>query len=582
MTQIFKPIKWVLILTCLFCFLPLGCASRNATKPVFVKMTEKSDQPPSHYYYFTEAQLALSRQDLDTAQKHMEKAWESDPESVYLMKELLSIYLKKRDNEKAFQIASKILEKQPGDLQVLTVFGRVSQALERVPEAVDAYEKILTRDPSQQNIYLLLATLYLKEEDPENAIEVLNKLLSNFPDSYAGHYYLGKAYMALEAFDMAEREFKTTLELDPSLEEPRFELIELYKIRGQNEKIISLYQEIRSQEPENVRAAIELGYYYHSQGKTMESRDIFSNLGKRSDTDMEVLRILVAFYLDQDQYEKAAIIIEGMLSGSPDSSDLHYLAGVANDELADHDKAMEHLKKVAPESRFYKNAVIHVAFLYQKTDKIDKAVDYLKSAIGKTPEDPDIYHYLGVLYEEAEKYLEAEAVLNEGLKIDPENPKIHFRLGVVYDKLDRKEDSIEKMKFVIELEPENANALNYLGYTWADMDKNLEEAEALIRRAIELKPDDGYITDSLGWVFYKQGRYEEAVEVLEKAVELVPDDPVILEHMGDAYLKVNQQFKALEFYEKSLEVKEEKDKADLEKKILELKDDMIKKENQVK
>jgi tetratricopeptide (TPR) repeat protein len=381
---------------------------------------------------------------------------------------------------------------------------------------------------------------------------------------------------------MAEKEFKTTLELDPSLEEPRFELIELYKSRGQNENIINLYQEIMSQDPENVRAAIELGYYYHSQGKTMESRDIFSNLGKRSDTDMEVLRTLVAFYLDQDQYEKAAIIIDGMLSGSPDSSDLHYLAGVANDELADHDKAMEHLKNVAPESRFYKNAVIHVAFLYQKMDEIDKAVDYLKSAIEKTPEDPDIYHYLGVLYEEAEKYLEAEAVLNEGLKIDPENPKLHFRLGVVYDKLDRKEDSIEKMKFVIELEPENANALNYLGYTWADMDKNLEEAEALIRRAIELKPDDGYITDSLGWVFYKQGRYEEAVEVLEKAVELVSDDPVILEHMGDAYLKVNQKYKALEFYEKSLEVKEEKDKADMEKKIRELKDEMIKKENQVK
>jgi tetratricopeptide (TPR) repeat protein len=582
MTQICKPVKWVIILTCLFCFLPSGCATRNTTKPLLVKITEESDQPPSRYYYFTEAQLALARQDLDKAQEYMEKAWESDPESVYVMKELLSVYLKKRENEKAFQVAAKILEKQPGDLQVLSVFGRISHALERVPEAVDAYEKILTRDPSQQNIYLLLATLYLKEEDPENAIEVLNKLLSNFPDSYAGHYYLGKAYMAIQEFDMAEKEFMTTLELDPGLEEPRFELIELYKIRGQNEKIINLYQEIMSRDPENVRAAIELGYYYHSQGKTTQSRDIFSKLGRRSDTDMEVLRILVAFYLDQDEYEKAAIIIDGMLSGSPESSDLHYLAGVANDELANHDKALEHLKKVAPESRFYKNAVIHVAFLYQKMDETDKAIDYLKTAIGKTPEDPDIYHYLGVLYEEAEKYLEAEAVLNEGLKIDPENPKLHFRLGVVYDKLDRKEDSIEKMKLVIELEPENANALNYLGYTWADMNKNLEEAEELIRRAIELKPDDGYITDSLGWVFYRQGRYEEAVEVLEKAVELVSDDPVILEHMGDAYLKVSQKRKALEYYEKSLEVKEEKDKMDLEKKIRELRDEIIKKENQAK
>jgi tetratricopeptide (TPR) repeat protein len=297
---------------------------------------------------------------------------------------------------------------------------------------------------------------------------------------------------------------------------------------------------------------------------------------------MDVFQILVSFYLDQDQYEKATVIIDGMLSGSPDNSDLHYLGGVAHDELANHDKAMEHLINVAPESRFYKNAVIHVAFLYQKMDEIDKAVDYLRIAIGKTPEDPDFYHYLGVLYEEAENYPEAEAVLKEGLKIDRNNPKLHFRLGVVYDKLDRKEDCIEQMKIVIELEPENANALNYLGYTWADMNRNLEEAEELIRRAIELKPDDGYITDSLGWVFYRQGRYEEAVEALEKAIDLVSDDPIILEHMGDAYLKVNQKNKALEFYEKSLEVKEEKDKADLEKKILELKHEILKEEKQEK
>jgi tetratricopeptide (TPR) repeat protein len=578
MQQIFKPIKWLIVFACLFCFLPAGCASRNAAVPVSVNNTDESDQPLTRYYYFAEAQLALAREDLNRAEEYMEKAWESDPQSVYLMKELLSIYLKQRENEKAFHMAAKILEKQPGDLQILTLYGRVSHALDRVPEAVDAYEKILEKDPSQENIYLLLANLYLKEEDPERAIEILNKMLAKFPDSYAGHFFLGKAFLEIQEFDNAEKEFKMALELDPNLEEPRFELIELYKSRGQHEKIIAQYQEIISRDPENIRAAIELGYYYHSQGKTTQSREIFGNLGKRSDTDMDVLRILVSFYLDEEQYEKTMVIIDGMLSGSPESSDLHYLAGVVNDELANSGKALEHFKNVSPESRFYKNAVIHVAFLYQKMDEIDKAVDHLKTVIEKTPEDPDIYHYLGVLYEESENYPEAEIVLKEGLEIDPDNPKIHFRLGVVYDKLDRKEDCIDQMKIVIELDPENANALNYIGYTLAELDRDLDEAEELIKRAIELKPDDGYITDSLGWVFYRQGRYEEAVEVLEKAVALVSDDPIILEHMGDAYLKVSQKDKALEFYEKSLEVKEEKDKADLEKKIQDLRNEMIKKD----
>jgi len=86
---------------------------------------------------------------------------------------------------------------------------------------------------------------------------------------------------------------------------------------------------------------------------------------------------------------------------------------------------------------------------------------------------------------------------------------------------------------------------------------------------LKYKPDDGYITDSLGWVYYKKGEYEKALEYLQKAIGIVPDDPIMLEHLGDAYLKLNDKTNALKFYKKSLENKE-KDKEELEKKIREL------------
>jgi len=106
---------------------------------------------------------------------------------------------------------------------------------------------------------------------------------------------------------------------------------------------------------------------------------------------------------------------------------------------------------------------------------------------------------------------------------------------------------------VIELAPENASALNYLGYTYADMGIHLEEAEALIKEALKHKPDDGYITDSLGWVYFKMGRYEEALEYLQRAVALTPDDPIIMEHLGDAYAKLNDLDNAVKYYNRSLE-----------------------------
>jgi Tfp pilus assembly protein PilF len=128
---------------------------------------------------------------------------------------------------------------------------------------------------------------------------------------------------------------------------------------------------------------------------------------------------------------------------------------------------------------------------------------------------------------------------------------------------------MEVMRKVIALDPKHANALNYLGYTYADLGLNLDEAERLVKEALKYKPNDGYITDSLGWVYYKKGMFQEALKYLKKAVKLVPDDPIMLEHVGDTYLKLNDKENALKFYEQSLKRKE-KDKEALEKKINEL------------
>ncbi|MGD9083176.1 MAG: tetratricopeptide repeat protein, partial [Desulfobacterales bacterium] len=157
----------------------------------------------------------------------------------------------------------------------------------------------------------------------------------------------------------------------------------------------------------------------------------------------------------------------------------------------------------------------------------------------------------------------------QGLKIDSENTKLRFRLGVVYDKWGKKKASIEEMKTVIRLDEKDANALNYLGYTYAELGENLDEAERLIKAALKQKPDDGYITDSLGWVYFKKGLLTKALKYLEKAVSLVPDDPIILEHLGDTYLKISDKEKAIQLYKRSL-LKKEKDREGLEKKIREL------------
>ncbi len=133
---------------------------------------------------------------------------------------------------------------------------------------------------------------------------------------------------------------------------------------------------------------------------------------------------------------------------------------------------------------------------------------------------------------------------------------------------------IAEMKEVLRLNPDYADALNYLGYSYADRGIQLEEALELVQKAMALKPRMGYITDSLGWVYFKLGDYERAVTELEKANELTPDDPFITEHLADSYFKLSRIEKAVELYKKALKLDPKSDQTErLKDKIKKLQEE---------
>jgi tetratricopeptide (TPR) repeat protein len=314
-----------------------------------------------------------------------------------------------------------------------------------------------------------------------------------------------------------------------------------------------MYQEILEHNPNNVEVSMELALYYHDHGAQQESKQILTSLGARIGQEPEILRKVVRAYLDPKKYDESIIVLQGMRLGAPQSSDISYLLGVAYDGRKQYKVSVHHLKQVRDDSRFFENAVVHITAIYQEEGEIDQAEAYLKAVLERHPDNTEFLLYMGSLYEEKEQFEQAEKTLLKGLSIDPKHVRLRFRLGVVYDKWQRKDDSIREMKKVIELAPDNASALNYLGYTYADLGIHLEEAETLIKEALKHKPDDGYITDSLGWVYFKMGRYEEALAILKKAAKLTPDDPIIMEHVGDAFAKLKDNANAVKYYRLSLE-----------------------------
>jgi Flp pilus assembly protein TadD len=161
-------------------------------------------------------------------------------------------------------------------------------------------------------------------------------------------------------------------------------------------------------------------------------------------------------------------------------------------------------------------------------------------------------------FEGAKRYEEALAVATEAAEKAPENPAVWFSVGVVQDKLGRLDQVIAAMEKVIALDPKHATALNYLGYTFADRNMRLPEAEKLVQRALEIRPDDGYFLDSLAWVYYRRGDYRRAEEEIRRALRLIPDDPVILEHLGDILQAQGRDGEAAVQFEKAISKGHEK------------------------
>jgi Flp pilus assembly protein TadD len=137
----------------------------------------------------------------------------------------------------------------------------------------------------------------------------------------------------------------------------------------------------------------------------------------------------------------------------------------------------------------------------------------------------------------------------------------YYARGTSYERLKNWPPAEADLKKALELYPDQPLVLNYLGYSWIDQGIQLDEGMRLIERAVAVKPDDGYIVDSLGWAHYKRGNYAEAVRYLERAVELRPDDPVLNDHLGDALWKVGREREAKFQWDQSLSLKPEPDDA---------------------
>jgi len=183
---------------------------------------------------------------------------------------------------------------------------------------------------------------------------------------------------------------------------------------------------------------------------------------------------------------------------------------------------------------------LRVAANLEMLDRTEEGLAQLKEMSAEAPTRAGADMQLGDLLRTKKRFTEAVDAYDEAIRRlqaagMPERWSLFYSRGIALERSGQWKPSEADLLHALELKPDQPLVLNYLGYSWIDRGENLERGLKMIEKAVELRPEDGYIVDSLGWAHYRLGDYSSAVQYLEKAIELVPEDPTINDHLGDAY-----------------------------------------------
>jgi tetratricopeptide (TPR) repeat protein len=555
-----KPLLYFISLTLLFCN---GCSSISnnelsldqhlipeETDPSIV--TDRIDSSCS-YFYFLWGTHAENNKRYNEAEEAFEKALICDPDSGYILRRLPILLIRMGKQEGAAKWLRTLIEKFPNDSQDRLLLARLDIRGGRIDEAIKLYKELIDLNPDDETMLLRLGFLYSEQDRYMEAEQTFHRALSINKDSLFAHLYLARLAIQTRNMDKASIWYEKALVINWSAD-LALELAEFYGMQKNYKAVELQYSTILKNHPDDHRAGLGLVHTLLQQNKENEALKILTDLRENSEDPNQINIIAARLYLRSEKLDKAATILAPMAAGQ-EMPEATYMLAVIRYQQKEFEIALGLLDTIQKESDQYEDTIFLKVRILLEQKKNDKAIQVLTQTIDdKNTVTPGLYTLLASLYMEQNQLQKGYDILDVALLKYPDNAKIYFEYGLLLEQDARQHNAIAHMEKVLELEPDHADALNYLGYTWAENNVNLEKALEYVQKSMHLKPGNGYIQDSLGWVYFRMGKLDLAIKEILAALQLEPNDPHIHEHLGDIYLKQGDKKKAEEAFKKAEEL----------------------------
>ena len=487
------------------------------------------------------ARHAGTQRDAGAAAAYYRASLRGDPKNPELLERAFLSFLAEGDVEEAVRLGEQLIKLDKNDRIARLVVG--VHALKQKKYALAKVNLALSnRGPITDLAATLLgAWASYGANDAKSAIEAIDKLqgadwYALFKDLHAGLILdvSGNKKEAGKRFDRVQK-------LDPSA----IRIVESYSSwlsrNGRKDEALKVLKGFDAQLPRHPLILEEMAALEKDKQLPLLVGDpqagaaevlygLGAVLGRRGGEDLGLVYLQLALYLAPNQ--PLALL---------SLADLY-------EQMKNPQLAIKIYDRVPQNSPLRRNAEIQLSVNLDSIEKTDDAKQRLQKLLKDKPDDIDAIMALGSILRGRKDFSECVDVYNKGVATiaTPARPNwlIYYFRGICNERAKNWKAAESDLKQALTLYPDQPHVLNYLGYSWIDQGLNLDEGMRMIRRAVEQRPDDGYIVDSLGWAHYRLGNYDEAVKNLERAVELKPDDPTINDHLGDAYAKTGRVLEA--------------------------------------
>ncbi|HEY6137452.1 MAG TPA: tetratricopeptide repeat protein [Thermoanaerobaculia bacterium] len=574
------------------------------------KLVAKS--PDNVTLQYERAMILVDAARIDDAEAALRKVVTAKPDFYDAQRMLGRIIIDRAGSDRAkidealthLQAAFKIY---PDDLATGMAVAQILQNMQRWPEAEKTLATLLERAPDQRAINYMYAMVLTKLGRGNESKQYLERAVEVDPTFVGAALQLADIYEAENDFAKAAAVLQPLIADEPTNIEFQRRQAYLYLRGGEPEKARASLKALVDADPKDTRSLFYLAEAYNDLEQYGEADKIYRKLLEASPDDPDVLASYGLSQLGQHKYDEAAKTFQAMqkLADLPDNLQVLAKTQLAYIELqkGNYQAAIDQAKDVLVfRDKPNAQAVNTALEAMKKQKKFSDAVALLQPLVDKYSADPFVNaRYVEFLlragdkdrarvaastqakfgvrntvgaaeaYVQNEQYDAAVGLLVEALKAKPDEVDLQFELGSAYERAGRKADAEKVFEQILAKNPDNNQTLNYLGYMWAESGVNLERAQAMLQKAVAAEPRNGAYIDSLGWIYYQQGKLELAEKFLTDAARLMPRDATVHEHLGDVLAKRGQVSRALELYRAALKLEPEaKDEAKLRSKIAEL------------